>query len=161
VFKAFGANLGDLTVVEAESGATSADWWVGERDEMSDGRMLEIWSDRETDALGHWARVPFRVEKAGTYRVWFAGGSLDRAIGHTPDDYSPFSWRLDDAPAQRVAGGIPTASGVRDNYGGLAALGVVDLDAGGHVFDLRLLARRATDNHWSLWFDGIVLERVE
>jgi len=161
VFEAFGAARGDLTVVEAESGATSADWWVNERDATSDGRLLEIWSDRETDALGHWAKIPFRVEKAGAYRVWFVGGSLDRAIGHTPDDYSPFSWRVDDAPAHRVAGGVPSAVGTPGNYGGLAALGVVDLAAGDHVFDLRLLARRTTDNHWSLWFDGFVLERLE
>ncbi len=157
VFEAFGAKLGELTVVEAETGAASADWWVSERHAMSDGFIFEIWSDRETDALGHWAKVPLRVEKAGRYRVWYAGGSLERHVGEAPYDYSPFSWRIDDAPAQRVAGGVPTASGMRVERG-ISALGVVDLAAGEHVFELRLLARRTSDDHWSLWFDGIVLE---
>jgi hypothetical protein len=158
--KALGANLGDVTVVEAESGAASADWWVSERDWMSDGFIHEIWSDRDPDTLGHWAKVPFRVEKAGSHRVWFLGGSLERHVAEDPYDYSPFSWRVDDAPAQRVAGGVPTVAGTRIERG-LSMLGVVDLAAGEHVFDLRLLARRATDNHWSLWFDGLVLERLE
>lgn len=161
VFRTFGAALGEMTVVEAESGAASADWWVAERDAMSDGSIFEICSDRDADALGHWAKVPFRVEKAGAYRLWYAGGSLERRIGQTPDDYSPFSWRVDDAAPRRVAGSVPSAAGMRNNHGGLAALGVVDLAPGEHAFELRLLSRRTTDNRWSLWFDGIVLERIE
>ena len=100
------------------------------------------------------------LQKAGTYRVWFVGGNLERHVGEAPFDYSPFSWRVDDAPAQRVAGGVPTVTGMRVERG-MSALGVVELMAGEHVFDLRLVDRRKTDNHWSLWFDGIVLERIE
>lgn len=159
VFASLGASAGELTVVEAESGAASADWWVSERDAMSDGFIHEIWSERETDALGHWAKVPLRLEKAGRYRVWYAGGNLERHVGEAPYDYSPFSWRIDDAPAQRVAGGIATVTGMRVERG-LSALGVVELAAGEHVFELRLLARRASDDHWSLWFDGLALERL-
>lgn len=160
VFAALGGHIGELTVVEAESGGTSVEWTINERDRMSDGLIAEIWSDREPDALGHWARTPFRLEKKGTYRVWFVGGSLERHSAELPYDYSPFSWRIDDATPQRVTGGVPTASGLRVERG-LSALGVVELAAGDHVFELRLLGRREQDAHYSLWFDGIVLERME
>jgi concanavalin A-like lectin/glucanase superfamily protein len=160
VFKAVGGSIGDLTFVEAERGAASSDWSVSEREGASDGVIHEIWSSREPDALGHWAKAPFRVEKAGTYRVWYVGGNLERHVDEHPYDYSPFSWRIDDAPAQRVAGGVPTVAGQRVERG-LSALGVVDLAAGEHVFELRLTERRGQDAAYSLWFDGLVLERIE
>jgi hypothetical protein len=160
VFKTIGALVGDLSMTEAESGAASTEWWVSERDGASDGFIHEIWSNREPDALGHWAKLPLVVEKAGTFRVWYVGGNLERHAGEKPYDHSPFSWRIDDAPAQRVTDSVPTVAGTRVERG-LSVLGLADLTAGEHVFELRLLGRRGQDNAYSLWFDGVVLERVE
>ena len=160
VFKALGAHIGELTLVEAEAGAASSDWWVSPREGASDGLIHEIWSTREPDALGHWAKAPFRVEKPGAYRIWYVGGNLERHVGEEPYDFSPFSWRIDDAAAQRVTGGVPTAAGTRVERG-LSALGIVELAAGEHVFELRLTDRRGKDAAYSLWFDGLLLERLE
>jgi hypothetical protein len=160
VFGAVGAKLGEVTVVEAERGAASSDWWTSERNGASDGFIHEIWTEREPDSLGHWAKAPFRVEKAGRFRLWYVGGNLERHVGEEPYDFSPFSWRVDDATAQRVADGLPTVAGLKVERG-LSLLGTVELTAGEHVFELRLLDRRRKDNAYSLWFDGLVLERVE
>jgi len=50
----FGATPGDMQIVEAERGTWSAQFYVVDRNYHSDGVNLEIWSDLDPDAAGHW-----------------------------------------------------------------------------------------------------------
>ena len=153
-----GAEPAAMIVAEAERGGRTDQWYVADRSQFSEGVCLEIWSDQDPGSEGHTASIPFRVPRAGTWRIHLIGAGLHRGSAGV----SPFAWSVDGGASTTVFGPRPSLYGLlgRSNLD-LSSLGTARLTEGEHVLHVQLLARRRQpDRRWSLWIDAVALQEV-
>ena len=148
--------VGPGWVVEAEDCRHSPGWITVERAGFSNGRTLDIWSDAEPGPEGYWVELPLTVPTPGRYEVLFAGNALTRLA--PPRSLSPLAWRVDQGAEHVLDDATPMAVDIAGTPEGVSILGDVQLEAGTHIFRLRLTGRRdESDTHYALWFDALAL----
>ncbi|MBM4035216.1 MAG: hypothetical protein FJ291_26025, partial [Planctomycetes bacterium] len=111
---------GEALVFEAEAGRCSTGWGRNPKAGYSDGRLLELWTDREPDAQGYWAEVAFRIPADGPYELLVAGNALSRL--KPPRSLSTLAWSIDGGKEQLVDAPVPMLHDVPGAPEGLSVL---------------------------------------
>ncbi len=104
-------------------------------------------------APGYQARYQFSVNAAGRYAIWAAANPMGTQTS------SPFTWKVDDAPASDTQAVRPAG----DVYAGRfqwATLGAATLARGPHTLTLTVTKRRPSDGRYVLAVDALCVTRA-
>ncbi len=110
-------------------------------------------SGPSSSANGYQAQYQFSVNAPGRYAIWAATNPLGAR------NASPFTWKIDDAPANDIQAAQPVGSTYAERFQ-WANLGAATLTRGPHTLTLTVVGRRPLDGRYVLALDALCVTRA-